>query len=398
MKKLLLTGFFVAILSVYVMANPARIISMGKTDVFFMDEVSIFRFPGNLRYYSNMLIGELGTYMDSTKSTSFYLQNSDPVNPWYGGIIGFGGKGENKEGMFSLGVIVNKWDTFDTLHDYSLDSINLKPLMPLDIFLGYTLKKYTLGLRLHWSGNRYEKEDFAGNLTSKIEANYLLAILGISGSVNDKIDYEIGVGGTMTRIDLDTKTGRDEISVYKGEIVDARIFTDLNDASDLVLAGGYQNIEYNVYEYSKKMYGGIGSNILIDRGFLWLGVQGIKEELKQLDDSTSLYAYTKNIYASLSFGIERNVWWDWFVMRVGGNKTIGKHSERIGSYTVSEFFTNPNSNKFPEDAVGFGVGLNVEDKLKFDGVIAEDVPYTFGKIFSGSLHHIQSRISSTLFF
>ena len=85
-------------------------------------------------------------------------------------------------------------------------------------------------------------------------------------------------------------------------------------------------------------------------------------------------------------------------MRVGGNKIMGKHTEYLGpTYTV-EYFTNPNSTKLPNDAVGFGVGLDIEDKLKIDGVIAEDVPYTFGNIFSGSLHHIQSRISATLFF
>ena len=75
MKRLLLSLMLIILGVGYASANPARIISMGKSDQFFMDETSVLRFPGDVRYYSNMLIGELGTYMDTTKTTNFYLNS-----------------------------------------------------------------------------------------------------------------------------------------------------------------------------------------------------------------------------------------------------------------------------------------------------------------------------------
>ena len=50
------------------------------------------------------------------------------------------------------------------------------------------------------------------------------------------------------------------------------------------------------------------------------------------------------------------------------------------------------------DAVGFGVGINIEEKLKVDATLAEDLPYTFGNLFSGPMHHLVSRISATYSF
>jgi hypothetical protein len=48
--------------------------------------------------------------------------------------------------------------------------------------------------------------------------------------------------------------------------------------------------------------------------------------------------------------------------------------------------------------VGFGIGINVEEKLKVDATLAEDILYTFGNLFSGPTHHVISRISATYSF
>jgi hypothetical protein len=104
----------------------------------------------------------------------------------------------------------------------------------------------------------------------------------------------------------------------------------------------------------------------------------------------------------ISFGIERNVWWDWLVLRVGGQKEITYRDQTSNSTNPSETFnflyTNPTNDGSSNDAVGFGVGINIEEKLKVDATVAEDVPYTFGNLFSGPLHHLISRISATYSF
>lgn len=43
--------------------------------------------------------------------------------------------------------------------------------------------------------------------------------------------------------------------------------------------------------------------------------------------------------------------------------------------------------------IGIGFGVNVKDHLKFDFTLAEDIPYTFGHIFSGLKGNITSRVS-----
>ena len=46
----------------------------------------------------------------------------------------------------------------------------------------------------------------------------------------------------------------------------------------------------------------------------------------------------------------------------------------------------------------FGIGINVEEKLKVDATLAEDILYTFGNLLSGPSHHVISRISATYSF
>jgi hypothetical protein len=118
---------------------------------------------------------------------------------------------------------------------------------------------------------------------------------------------------------------------------------------------------------------------------------------------------------TISFGIERNIWWDWFVIRVGGQKTIAyadykaaKYNEHnilcpaspaAGSLGCPEsgnyFVTNPVNDGTRNDNVGFGFGINVEEKLKVDFTVAEDV--MFRNPFQGE-GRLMSRVSATYSF
>ncbi len=87
-------------------------------------------------------------------------------------------------------------------------------------------------------------------------------------------------------------------------------------------------------------------------------------------------------------------------MRVGGQKEISYRDQtsNIAGQTFNYIFTNATSDGTPGDAVGFGIGINVEEKLKVDATLAEDMLYTFGNLLSGPEHHIISRISATYSF
>jgi len=79
-------------------------------------------------------------------------------------------------------------------------------------------------------------------------------------------------------------------------------------------------------------------------------------------------------------------------------KVINSVSEITNGIESKQLQTNPEGDGTVRDHIGFGVGVNIEDRLRVDAVIAEDLPFTFGNIFSGSAHHVVSRISATFSF
>jgi hypothetical protein len=83
------------------------------------------------------------------------------------------------------------------------------------------------------------------------------------------------------------------------------------------------------------------------------------------------------------------------VWRTGGVKKImyEKTGEESGMW-----YQNPESDASNEDVLGFGIGLNIENRLKVDGVVAEDIFYTFSNLFAGNHHHLMTRMSGTYSF
>jgi len=60
--------------------------------------------------------------------------------------------------------------------------------------------------------------------------------------------------------------------------------------------------------------------------------------------------------------------------------------------------TNPDRNDQDNDLVSFGFGLNIEDKLKVDAVVAKDFLFTGGALFSGPIDHVLTRVSASYSF
>jgi hypothetical protein len=193
--------------------------------------------------------------------------------------------------------------------------------------------------------------------------------------------------------------------------VKGRAFSTLEIINgELVPIFNYSVLKAPGREYTK-LHFGLGVNVSLDRGFFWLGAQGLFDEDSKTGHSLSgdkvVYNHLSNSKTTqsirgglVSFGIERNVWWDWLVLRVGGQKeiTYRDQSSTEPGQSFNFIFTNPTNDGSINDAVGFGVGVNIEEKLKIDATLAEDLPYTFGNLFSGPIHHLVSRISATYSF
>ena len=165
----------------------------------------------------------------------------------------------------------------------------------------------------------------------------------------------------------------------------------------------------------------------LDRGFFWLGLDYMSNLTRthdwQYNSSTAKRVYTESSADAwdvktssggrISFGIERNIFWDWFVIRVGGMKVISyvdcahnsannvTNSQASDGYSTmcptdgNYFYTNPSGDGTWGDNVGVGFGINVEEKLKVDATLAEDV--IFRNPFQGS-GRLLSRVSATYSF
>jgi hypothetical protein len=149
--------------------------------------------------------------------------------------------------------------------------------------------------------------------------------------------------------------------------------------------------------------GGVGINMNIDRGFFWAGVQGVYTQLEPVGSNFSSPTET-SIGARFSFGIERNVITDWFLIRVGGQKEI--RNVDIGNGNRTMWVENSNPEQFAgsrysaadgsdKDLVALGFGLNIDNRLRIDFVASEDLPYTFTNLVSGNKSHVVNRVSAT---
>ncbi|MEW6041680.1 MAG: hypothetical protein AB1633_09175 [Elusimicrobiota bacterium] len=410
-SKYLLTLMVLFLLCISVFATRARVESMGKSDAFFMDDFSIFRNPSNINIYPNFLIGELGTYdepynpdFDSTAwMKGMTPQNKDPLHPYYGGIFSYSLNKDKELGsrypQITIGAIVNKQNE---LVDTLIDKLNLNKAIVLgndtttdigskfnpvglhtDMFIGFTSKKGQM-FGLHYFG-AFQNDRYEGKEDSAYKTTVMKFDLGTNLPVGRVADLEVNAGvGFLGFNSPNSKSSGFDNSVN----FDLRLFSTLEAINgEIVPICGIKAFEIERLEYKySKIYAGVGINVTLDRGFFWLGMQGVNEKFNDGDD---------NVFSvPFSFGIERNIIWDWFVWRVGGMKKV--MLVRNGSHKY--WSSNPEGDGTANDQVSVGWGLNIEEKLKVDGVVAEDIFYTWGNIISGNSHHVLTKITATYSF
>jgi len=385
-------------------ATDARVAVMGRqgTPYFYRDEVSVFINPADMSLYPNLIYGSFGWLSPTAESQNYTLKNTQPNDPLFGGMISYGFSDEESGPMLSIGAFVNRKDyMLDRLldegetgeragqNDYNL----VDPLGRVDLMLGYDIGNgLALGLGFYTAYQCELNNNFIRNQTAIYKVTG-----GINYNIDQGLDFELdaNLGFMNARWMRETQTANLDSEVHKVAVddwflrLDGRIFSavpTINGSLVPQISVMYITFkERTVAEYD--LAAGMGINMNIDRGFFWTGLQGIGK-LKQGGGSGD----PLSIGGRLSFGIERNIVWDWFLIRVGGQKEL--RNQKKGE-TESIWIENPSSDGTDGDLVGLGFGINIDNRLRIDFVASEDLPYTLTNLISGAQHHLFNRVSAT---
>lgn len=419
MRKLLMfilaTGCFVSSL-----ATDARVVSMGRHDAFFMDEVSIFKNPANINIYPNMVYGSYGVYrqeddpkVSNSEFNAMTATNRDPVDPFFGGIISYSLNQGNDNGsqypMLSIGAMFNRRDEIldyvtKGTKNYLGEGTEVlpAPVGKVDFLLGYVMN----GGAMIGAGAyvAIQKQKESGNET---DATVIKGNLGLNWPVAKSIDLEASIGGgTITAIADSLSLDKDGNVIGSKNVtlasedyflrVESRLFTAL-----AVLNGDFvPHVRVDVVSLDHKdifkvdLAAGLGLNVNIDKGFFWLGLEFLYGQNDSAGSTTSS-STKEHVGGRISFGIERNILTDWFVIRVGGQKEI---SYLTDGPDKGKYVENDASDASDQDLVGLGFGINIDNRLKIDFVAAEDIAYTFTNLISKPQHHLFNRVSATYSF
>jgi hypothetical protein len=409
MKKVV-AGILIAGYMVSVFATDARVITMGRHDNFFMDEVSIFKNPANINIYPNMVYGSYGEYRPTASDTGQYAAlkrtNRDPSDPFFGSIVSYSLKqnaeNRNQYPMFSFGAIFNRRDeildfiTPGTLKYWGgAADIMRSPAGKIDLLAGYVLENGAmLGVGTYLAFQSETEESRV-----QFETSVYKGSAGVNWPVARSTNLELSVVGGILRALGTDYTGQTDVLIANNRWFlkgDMRLFSALSMINgDFVPHVSAQKVtlgEDGEITYTD-IAGGLGLNVNIDKGFFWAGVEGLYKDYVNVRDTN-----TTGIGGRVSFGIERSIMRDWFVIRVGGQKILFLTEKISRGITRSMWEENIAADASDNDLVSLGFGLNVENRLRIDFVAAEDLAYTFTNLFSGPQHHLFTRVSATYSF
>jgi hypothetical protein len=391
-------------------ATDARVVVMGRHAQFFRDEISVFRNPADISLYPNMLYGSYG-YVGDNPVGSYEFNNVYPRDPFFGGMMSYRFSEEENGPMFSIGAFANRRDyILDDLMALSpgtqLVNVNgnnvyrnyvlKEPVAKLDLILGYDLGNgLAVGLGLYGAYQYIEESGKGPNKTGVVKGT-----LGINWNLDQGLDLEASVnGGRIDGICSDSTAPSSERPwviadreyFWRGDVRFFSAVPSINGSFVPQVSLEFVNMDQ---ENKIDLEGGVGVNMNIDRGFFWAGVQGVYTQV----ETTAKNSSTKtSIGARFSFGIERNVITDWFLIRVGGQKEVRNVDIGNGRKTMWEE-NSPSYGVFDGsdgDLVALGFGLNIDNRLRIDFVAAEDLPYTFTNLVSGNKSYLFNRVSAT---
>jgi hypothetical protein len=411
-------------------ATGARVESMGKSTTFIMDDMSIFDNPANINLYPNFLIGELGTYVKNVDVG----RNEDPDNPWFGGIFSLNLSADfsvsiagvlNRKNERLLKYLPNKIEVSDRANKI-IDAPD--PVTNFDGFLGANYNNKAFGVHIYVA----HQDGLSGDsvITGDAFASAVQLDFGTNIEISQDYAFEFAIGGARIQY------GPSDRNLFDVDLFS--LFAHTRLFSKAALINGHIIPVASIYKMNApgrdefEFALGIGADAAFDRGFFWIGLLGFYNKERagsnwyRDEDGDAVYYADKDsdwgtgdipnlwqVGGIISFGIERNIWWDWFVLRVGGQKTVA-YADYTASSTEQHpsilcpsdpvtgcqnsgnyFVTNPVNNGTNGDHVGFGFGINIEEKLKIDFTVAEDL--MFRNPFQGEGRLI-SRVSATYSF
>jgi len=431
----------ILLMAISLHATQARIEGMGKRAAFFLDDITIFDNPANATFYPTALMGELGFYQPNLLGYRDVGITKDPFMPWFGALfkysladngmrdpqitIGgfFGREHYNFTRFVPKQVIVNNrtYDIPQTITNF-------------DAFLaGTMIDGSAIGAHVY-VGIQDGKQDLKDNPNSTDPALGIIApdahvsILsmdyGANFLISNNTSIELTFGVARIQYGPSRKTFLDPglFSFYS----QGRTFLDFNVLGGQLVTG-YKVSDMEVPGWQEKYYNlNTGLNVVIPRGFFWIGLDGvlIREKVgtweKREEGGETFMVYrepgaqmtvkpdkAERVGGIISFGIERNIWGKWLTLRVGGQKSFiynectrysalrenvcpASPETHLGKQ-VNFWSTNEFGDGTLDDHVGVGVGFNIDDKLKIDIAMAEDV--FFRNPFLGTGRFI-SRVSA----
>lgn len=414
--KRVISWVLVAGFAVSCFATDARVLTMGRLDNFFMDDFSIFRNPANINYYPNMILGSLGVYnQDSTQKNNAALSesNNDPQRPYGGVILSYSlnqsSEAGNQYPLISLAVVLNRYDyMLDYLNPQSTAFQNAlgsnyslaNPVGKIDVMLGYAMPNGAMvGIGGYAAFQTEADSLYGGTLNSNLYKGDIGVNWPLAKSMNLEVSLDISSitsnGDQFTSTPAETTNvsiAHNDIS-YKGDI---RLFSALSSFNgDFVPHIGIERISLMQGQFDQlDVSGGLGVNINIDKGFFWTALEGLYEatDYNYKNPNTS----TSGIGGRISAGLERNVIWDWWVWRIGIMKRLLYVTDGAGNNGHWE--QNPEADASDNDFAAIGWGLNIENRLKVDIVLAENMWYTLTNLVSGSSFHLLNRATITYSF
>ena len=425
MKKLFIF-FLILTLAGVAFATPSRIEGMGKTDRYMLDEMAMFTNPASFMLYPNTLTGSLGKY-----KADYWPYNLS--EQWFGGWLTvnnvvFGGAFNRHDDLENYLVArrylnykqklssrmyilydVNTWtkDTVaasdtgnarydvngnrwivDSLDDIMVETTIPKPIGETDVFLGYNMGNMGIGVHLFIA-----QQESLHNEIRETESGVVRGDLGFIMKLNDKDLVDLSL--TLARITYYSKIASD---MGVPNLEEATYSLGANARAYLTVASlGGQLIPS--FKYSQKVIAndtalyvspGLGYQREIEGGIFWTGVDYGYSLYRDAEGGVVDTTITNS--ATMSFGIEKQVAWPWFILRVGGRKTISGVDVRHGNAEMESKSTNSDNDGSLEDAVGAGFSFKVGENLRFDVSANERLPYS--NIFNGTLENIATRIGA----
>jgi hypothetical protein len=459
MFKKIVAGVALAGVAFAVFATDARVETMGGTDRFFVDETSIHRNPANMGLFGNIMYGSYGaiapgvTIWGTVDSSRWH-----PTQPFFGGVISFG-QADDSPKKFTVGATFNRVDSALNLVAFNLDELGLRTVKTgtgaednrillfagnsfsnawnrqrdielagkLDLMFSKTLPNGTtigLGTYLafqdgsmrHLIGGEVPEAMLRVANVSDLKNRFIKGNIGVNTPIGDGVDLDasIGISTLMLAGTLNTAAPVGVSQFHRAADNDVGIHVDVRMFADVPAMNGAfvpslraDIVNYGDDERLVNFSAGLGINVNIDRGFFWTGFYGLynKKSYALIDDKdisardggrlfipATAFGAKDMMGGKVGFGIERNVLTDWFILRVGGAKMLAKETfgENQGSRWVE---TND------VDHVSLGMGVNVENRLKIDFTIAQNLPYTFTNMFSDSRNpYLASRVSAVFAF